>query len=276
MSSSIRILRVAQTESARRAEWLAALQDFPPESAKLLKHDGGAEVHRAHVAGRDTVIKSWRLGSPWEGFKVLFRQSRADRHWRGADWLIRHRIPTARMYTLATRRDADGIRLYLVMEALPGKTILQHLADPDLTVRQEHAVARSLGEQAAAFMYLRHYNRDPKPSNQIVTSVSDRTATVALIDCVGIKRNIWFDSDEPIPMLARMVIESSGVGLTPRRTLLMRGLRSYGDFFARTRGGNGARGFDRAARNQAWRDVAEFIELHGDPTPRVNPLAPSR
>src|SRR4029079_3031733 len=116
---------------------------------------------------------------------------------------------------------------WLIMEALPGKTILQHLADNDLTARQQHAVARALGQQAAALMHHKHYNRDPKPSNQIVTVLTDRAATVALIDCVGIKRNLWFDSDEPIPMLPRMLIEALGVGLRPRRTLVMRALRAY-------------------------------------------------
>lgn len=265
----IRIQRLAPAERPRREAWLAALTSFDPSRATRLKQDAGTAVHRAHLLGRDVVIKSWELEGPVSRLKSLVRQSRADRHWRGAGWLAAHGIPTAPVLVLAT---ADGPRRQiLVMEALPGKTVLQHLADRDLTPRQEHAVAEGLGRQIAALMARGRSNHDPKPSNQIVTDVSGETATVALIDCVAV-RPMWFDSEEPIPMLAKLLIEAIGCGVPPRRPLRMRALRAYWNALGHLKPAS-ATPFTRAARNHAWKEVATFIKNHGDPTPLVPPLA---
>jgi tRNA A-37 threonylcarbamoyl transferase component Bud32 len=262
-----RIQRLAPAEQPRREAWLAALTEFDPSGATRLKQDAGTAVYRARLMGRDVVVKSWQVRGPLSRLKALVRHSRADRHWRGAGWLTAQGIPTAPVLVLASA----GNRQILVMEALPGKTVLQHLADRDLMPRQEHAVAAALGRQIAALMARGRSNHDPKPSNQIVTGVSGEIATVALIDCVAVRPIVWFDSEEPIPMLAKLLIEAIGCGVPPRRALRMRALRAYWDALGHLRPAS-ATPFTRAARNHAWMEVAAFITNHGDPTPLVPPL----
>lgn len=149
------------------------------------------------------------------------------------------------------------------MEALPGKSILQHLADRDLTTRQEHAVAAAIGSDIA--LLARHVlqNRDHKPSNLILTNPAK--PAIAIIDCVAIRRGIRADR-----MLASLVIEPSGVGLRPRRALMMRVIREC----ARNAPDILEGGHRRWVR-ELWRRVAAIVQAHGDPTPRVNPLSDS-
>ncbi len=155
------------------------------------------------------------------------------------------------------------------MEALPGKSVLHHLADRDLTVRQQHTLAAELGRIVARLRarsdWRGHaHNRDHKPSNLIVTSLDP--PQVAIIDCVAIRRD-WFDSDQPFRMLADLLIEPLGVGHPPRRTLMMRALLAY------FRELDTAPMPDRAkALRHFWQEVTDTIRDHGDPTPRVNPL----
>ncbi len=259
--TTLRPIRTAPGEDGRA--WAAALSDPAWESnATLLKRDTTTTVHRATLRGREVVIKTWRL-SAGAKLKSLLASSRAHRHWRGAAWLAAHGFRTATCYALLRNPGTE----VLIMEALPGKSVLHHLADRDLTVRQQHALAAELGRVVARFRarsdWRGHaHNRDHKPSNLIATSLDP--PQVAIIDCVAIRHD-WFDSDQPFRMLADLLIEPLGVGHPPRRTLMMRALLAY------------FRELDTApdrakALRHFWQEVTDTIRAHGDPTPRVNPL----
>ncbi len=246
--------------------WAEALNTPDWESrAEILKRDDRVIVLRARFFGSEYVVKRWRL-SPGARVKSLFRASRAFRHWRGARWLARHGFRTAACYAIVRgMRDADPVEM-LAMESLPAKSVLHHLADDDLTVREEHALARALGRMLLRLNQEGRYNRDGKPSNLIVTRAGN-DPEIAIIDCAAINRlPIWEDPCEPQMSRARLLIEPTGVGLKVRRSLRMSVLRA-------ARNPDQAHHEWRLQRRADWERTATLIAGHADPTPRIDPLA---
>jgi tRNA A-37 threonylcarbamoyl transferase component Bud32 len=240
--------------------WASALAEGRwQRAARVLKRDGRTTVYRTRLLEREVVIKCWELGRKAR-LQAVFGATHGMRHWRGAARLRKAGIATAWTWALLRGKQGTGPVEILVMEALPGKTILQHLADRDLSVREEHALAAAVGAQIALMARHALHNRDHKPSNLIVTNPP--LAAVAVIDCVGIGRRFRLDR-----MLASLVIEPSGVGHRPRRTLMMRTVRACiadaPEIFA---------GGSRRWRKEVWRLVSRVVQNHGDPTPRVDPL----
>lgn len=261
----MRIERLAPGESADA--WAGALASLDPARAEVLKEDSGAAVYRAKLLGRDIILKRWELASLGSRLKGALRAGRADRHWRGAEWLTRVGIPTARCLALASEIRRPFPRAWLAMEAVTGKTLLDTIAS-DIPVRDQHAIARAVGSQIDAFRSHLRSNRDHKPSNLIVTG-DPAAPEIAVIDCVGLRRR-----PDPEGMLASLLIEPTGCGLRVRKTLIVRVLRSYVD--ALRVAANLSRDEARERRDLVWREVSERIRLHGDPRPRVNPLGSSR
>lgn len=246
-----RVVRCAPGEDA--AAWVRALRGFDPAPADTLKRDGDTAVYRATILGREVVLKWCGLRGPGDRLKALVGGSRADRHWRGARWLLDHGIRTGRpLVMLRERGRPPGV--WLILEYLPGKSVLQHLADGDLTPRQEHRIAAELGRIAGTIDRHGRYNRDPKPSNHIVLRAEGAEVQVGVIDCSAIRPR---RPGTLARMLAALVIEPLGCGCPPRRALMMRAVMACG----------------AAARDALWRQARAIVEAHGDPTPRVNPLA---
>jgi tRNA A-37 threonylcarbamoyl transferase component Bud32 len=244
----------------------------------VLKEDGAVGVYRAEMLGRAVVLKRWDLDSLPARFKTALHASRGHRHWRGAECLLGHGIPTATPYLLATRRGSGTNELWLVMEALRGRTLLGHLAASDLSVRQEHAMARAAGRMVAQVGLARLFNRDSKPSNLIVTGVETDAPEIAIIDCVAIRRAPSALPPGAWRMFASLVIEPMGCGVAPRRTIMMRALRGYFGEAMNQRHEMRSVGREdrRTALRLVWNAVSMMIQEHGDPQPRVNPLvAPS-
>jgi len=176
-------------------------------------------------------------------------------------------IPTAEPLALVTRTMEGGRpEGLLVLERLTGPTLLEVLAGGEMGVRQEHALAREAGRIVGRLALAGIVNRDAKPSNWIVTSADPQHPGLALIDTVGVRRG-----SNPLGMLASMYIEALGTGCPPRRTLIMRCLLSAG--------GLAWKPVDTAPRwraHGAWHMIAKFVNAHGDPRPRIDPLAPPR
>src|SRR5262245_16639222 len=140
--SSLRIVRAESPEAAR--QWAAALGHPGLERAATLKEAGGSWVRRGGVrlaeGEGEEGVEGRRVDGLAECIKGALRQTRGDRHWRGAAWLERHGFRTAHVLVLA-RGIVDGRRCeVLVMEALPGRSVLAHLAEGGLSARQEHAI----------------------------------------------------------------------------------------------------------------------------------------
>lgn len=244
----------------------------------MLKRDGGTSVYRAKLLEREVVLKSWEVRTIGDRLKAFARMSRADRHWRGAEWLLQHGLETADPFALVEERRRGGRRIWLVMAALRGKTVLQHLADGDLSVRQEHAVARELARIRQVMIAAGRFNRDFKPSNLIVTDARPGRIRIATIDCVAIRRIPRGDDQAALRMDASLFIEPLGVGRPPRAALACRFLVSVYEASLSPRGVPESIVENvRATKpwKSSWARARDFIVAHGDPTPRINPLAPA-
>ncbi|MCC6660033.1 MAG: hypothetical protein IT437_04015 [Phycisphaerales bacterium] len=246
-----KVVRIAKGESG--AAWAGEVAAGGWRGGEPLKVEGGVAVRAAIVCGAEVVVKSWRLRGATR-LKARLGLSRGARQWRGAHRVSRLGIRTARPIALIRGPDDE----VLVMERLAGPTLLDTMARGGGDVRDDHQLAATIGGQVAAFG--RWFNRDHKPSNLIV--LRDRgILSLAVIDTVAIRRA---PRDSAARMLASLVLEPTGCGRPPRLPLRMRALRAY----LAARGMTG-----RAARNALWRRVAAILQAHGDPTPRVDPLA---
>lgn len=264
MQRSLVIDRVAaQGESL--AEWSHALGSWlgREDQSQVLKRDQATLVVAATLLGRAVVVKRWTLRG-MSRLKSAMGAGRGVRHWNGAAWLARHTIPTARCLALA-HDSLDGTRRdWLVMERLAGQSVLEMLAGGATSPRRELAVARALGEQIRHMIAHGRFNRDHKPSNLIVLEASDATPHIAVIDCVAILPTARAGGAGAAMerMLASLVIEPLGVNIPPRRSLMLASLLA-------AVGQDGA----RASARTLWRAVAARVAAHGDPVPRINPLA---
>lgn len=246
----LRIDRLAEGQD--RHAWLEDLKRIDLGKAQILKIDDRTGVWKTPLAGREVVLKMWEYPTLPGRLKLIFRASRGCRQWRGAQWLIANGFPTAKPLALCTEYGPGGPREWLAIEHLEGRSILDHIADQDLSISQEHAVAKALAEQISDMVAKGRFNRDHKPSNLILTCWEGDKPRIAIIDTVAIRRCRRFDFAAMQRMLASLYIEPLGLGCSPRRTLCMRAL-------------------DAIQAWDWWPTLSGMIRNHGDPTPRINP-----
>lgn len=265
------------------AHWQGVVDRCRAGEATTLKVDGGTSV--LLLPGKngspDLIVKRWELRGFGPRVKSLLGMSRARRHWRGAAALTKAGVRTATCHTIWESTEQGGTVVeWLVMERLPGKTLLQHMADGTLSAKQEHDLARAVGKLIGSMGTL--YNRDGKPSNLIVAHSADGSPTIAVIDCVAVRRLKlpMLDADDAaIDMIANLLIEPIGCGVAPRRSLRLRSLKAIYSGGIKAYHEIGTPPSDhrtawRTFRNSVWLEVADHIAIHGDPTPKVNPLTP--
>lgn len=260
---SSRPIRVARGHDGRA--WAQALADPAwPDRARPLKTDAEASVVGLTMLGRPVVVKTWRLAQPRRRLQALLGRTPAMRHWHAAQLLIAAGLPTARCFAVIRGRDALGPCEWLVMERIPGRTLLAHLARTDWPVPAQHRLADAIGRQIACLAAAGLLNRDHKPSNIVLTSPANPPT---LIDCLGIRRTRR-TAHALTRMLAMLVIEPHGCGLHIRRSLRMRCLRAAIGLDAR---------LPRSLRHRTLRRwmtrIDRRIARHGDPRPAVDPLA---
>lgn len=255
--------------------WARALAEpgWMERSRALKEEPGSSWVRHATLSGREVVVKGRLLNTGSRWLKAALGYGHGDKHWRGAALLASKKIATARPLALAWGREG-GVRVeVLVLEYLAGPTLLDWLAAASLNsraeVRREHggaaAVADHLFEMVAAGLF----NRDHKPSNLIVLDAASTSPRIALIDCVGVRRQ----AVDAGPMLASLLIEPIGCGVAPRRALIMRFLTHYCRRTATLTPESGGTAEEvRADVRAHWRHVASLVAAHGDPRPRVDPL----
>lgn len=247
-----------------------------PEWAGLahpLKRDGRTAVFHGPVpvsgGTEQVVVKCLRLDSARVRLGALVGRTRLSRQWRGAERLARAGIETARPLVLARGVDAAGERVEaLILEWSAGTTLL-HAASQSVhatscggarcDVRGEHELADEAGRLVGRLVRAGIFNRDHKASNVIVRREDERPVLM-LIDPVGIRGR---RAGGETVMLAKLAIECMGVGMLPRRGLLMRAVIGCARELGR----------DRAWRRRTWRVVEYVIGGHGDPRPKDDPLA---
>ncbi|MEX2219160.1 MAG: hypothetical protein WD749_10430 [Phycisphaerales bacterium] len=246
--------------------WENALHSFDERTAATLKAAGGTAVLRGSLLGREVVLKRWDVAGAAARLKAIVGAGRADRHWRGAQWLLDHGFATARCWVVATEQRHPCPRRWLVMECLRGPSLLELMSAGGRGTRQDHALARALGRQIAHFDALARHNRDHKPSNLIITG-PDHDPAIAVIDCVGLR-----PGGDTARMMASLLIEPAGCGLVIRRTLAARVLRECCEALV-------AEEPSREERRRLERSLAASvlgrIRAHGDPRPRIDPLRPA-
>lgn len=270
--SNFRILRLGHSETA--PAWTEALAAFDAGSATVLKREGGSAVYRTRMVNRDVVVKVREMRGIKERIKLWADNTRGLRHWNGAEWLMSQGIATARPYVLAMEKRPEGMREWLVIRLLSGKTLLQHIADRDLSVTQEHELAREVAKQVAALTKAGRFNRDHKPSNVMVVPGPSGLAP-AIIDCVAIQPG----TDGTQRMLHALAVEPLGLGILPRRALCARVVHALVEAeHAGVEAPPEAMRLARwASRRGYWKLVVDSLHRHGDSRPRTDPLlAPSR
>ena len=239
---------------------------------QVLKAEGGNRVLAlpGEKGSAGLVVKRWELRTLGARVKSTLKRSRAWRHWKGADRLTKAGVRTAACYAIARSTANDGTALeWLVMDRVPGKTLLRHMAEGDLTVRQEHGLARAAGALVRSLSSKGYHNRDGKPSNLIVSWPAADQPTITVIDCVAIRQQSSFGG-EHLRALANLYIEPLGCKCAPRRTLIARALRAFGEPTSQLVGRGGTW---PAVRRELWSGISGVIKAHGDPVPKVDPLS---
>jgi hypothetical protein len=150
------------------------------------------------------------------------------------------------------------------MQHLPGESVLEHMAMPDLPASAQRHVAEAVARLACRLAHEGRVNRDAKPSNLIVTSLHQTGAHLAMIDCADLRRCPRDDEGAVVRMLASGAIEPMGVGFTSRRAIQIRAVRAAAETLDPQN--------PKALARRLWRQVAAAVRAHGDPTPKDNPL----
>jgi lipopolysaccharide kinase (Kdo/WaaP) family protein len=255
----------------------------PDRRPRLLKQrtDGQAAVwsvpldfgkRNTRVRSRCVVLKVERLDNGWALAKSMLRLTKAHRQWRGAKRLEHASIRAARGVAIVRGRGPTGPVEMLALEALPGRTLLECLADAAPGTGNEHRLARAIGRHIAALCLAGLVNRDSKPSNLLIEWKKNGQPSITVLDTVAITRQLFarkpFWIEEGLTRMARdLLLEPAGCNTPVRRTLAMRVLHAC---FDRLHSDQGS-GRWRTWRDRRWREVAALIEAHGDPTPRDNP-----
>lgn len=273
-------------------EWARALSQEPwADSATLLKEDRGVRVMAAELRGRPVVLKFYRYGGPLGRARARLGMAAGDRHWAGAALLAAEGIPCAPMLALLSRKDGGVREDCLVMGRVEGVSLLHCLDQArrgEMPLRRQHALADAVGLQVGCLLASGLHNRDHKPSNLIVSFDGD-SPTVAVADCQGVHRLSRDRSRHSIRTQASLALEAIGAGVLPRRAIIARTLRAVMAAYTARRFANmpveQALVLTKAEQDRvlgslprgmplkAWPRIAQRIRGHGDPTPRVDPLA---
>ncbi|MBU6413653.1 MAG: hypothetical protein KGS45_09270 [Planctomycetes bacterium] len=189
----------------------------------------------------------------------LVQRTPLHREIRGSEFLKRDGIATVTPLALYS---GQGVHC-LALRHVPGRTLLECIADSTLSASARLEIAQAVGTQLVQIGRAGICNRDHKPSNLIVDETVKGGPLITVIDPAGI-----FQS--PVPgcgmphMLASLFIEPTGCGVPPNKRDIVRVVRAV---FKR----------GKFAHWKSVRDLLgaarDIVMQHGDPTPAVNPLA---
>jgi len=225
-----------------------------------LKPGESRSVWRVTTSTEVVTIKC-RRQSLWGWLRFALGQSPLHREVKGAAVLAGAKIRTA--VPLALCR---GSRTQcLILRHVPGRTLLECMADANLTNAQRQRIAISVGRQLRQMGEQGVMNRDHKPSNLIVDDDIAGEPLVTVIDAAGVFQSPVRGWGMPA-MLASLVIEPTGCGVRLRGCDVVRVLREVIK--------NDGLGHWKHVRDLLGA-AKELVAAHGDPTPAVNPLAQS-
>ncbi len=235
---------------ARRAARL--IHNGHSENAVCLKRRSDGAVWRVRLEGRSLIVKGWAL-TPLRRVESFFRRSPAFRQAQGIRRLARATIDTSCM--LGIVRLSNPAFEYLVLDFIPGTSVLELLASGSLGPDRERALAHAVGRLIAQTLDAGVGLRDPKPSNLICRDEPNDPdhPALAVIDCAeaGSKNDACWQA-------RALLAECLGMGICPRRTVMLCCLRHIEP--------------DRTRRHALWRRVERSLAGATDLTPRNDPL----
>jgi hypothetical protein len=251
------------------------------------KRDAGQFTGLLTSPGSELIIKGLACEGAVARLRALVGRTRLHRQYRTTRRLAAQGLPVVPARALLSASVSGVPHVLLVMDRAQGPTLLDFLAriteSDHIRARAQHRVADAAGRLVARVVAKGLFNRDHKPSNIIVTDVGDdqTPASLGIIDAVDFRKvtpTLVFAA--PTRMLASMIIEPTGVGVRPRHALMRRALRAYLDeswHLASRSDADSDEAMDRTWEHQSarafWQSIGERVVRHGDPTPRVNPLA---
>ncbi len=246
---------------------------------RSLKQDVSGQVAVLDLDGAPAVLKRRPMASLFERLRAATGFSRYSRQWHGAQWLLANKLraprPLARGVLHHHEHHSGSPEEFLLLEYIPGRTVLQHLADGELPPRREHAIARAIADDLVRFFVVGRYNRDHKPSNLLVVEAQGAGSPpqIAILDSDSIRPSTVANLDSAERMLAALVIEAIGCRCEPRRTLKARVIHEFVSRFERLAGLTSQPEMSHHERRaRIWRRVARRVASHGDTTPAVDPL----
>jgi hypothetical protein len=272
----LRVVRYARWGGYSPRQWAVAFvrTDWHEQGRCLKSSDRPAAVWRAELTPQkrpiDCIIKVESCTGLVDVARLALGATRFHRQWAGAETLHEAGVLTGRPKALLVGGRGADRRVCLVLDALPGRTVLEHLADPDRPVSLERALCASVALQLARMRNAGVRNRDHKPSNLIAVPIEGGPGLVCgVIDTMGIQKGRVGDAALRW-MLASLMIEPIGVGATPRVALRMRMLRALHDTLRPNKRRKRARW--GAWRNETWKGVDALVVAHDEPTPTDDPL----
>ncbi len=256
-----------------------------------IKRDGPDLV----LASDSLVIKVRVPVGIIDRLRTRFGRGRLARQAAGAATLESLRVLTAQVLGHGTGQLGGSACELLVMQRVPGVSLLAIMQDPCTPIEKEHAVADALGRQIAQMTMAGWFNRDHKPSNLIMQLSDDDAlilATIAIIDTVDIlpikPRHKFLAA--AVRMLASLVLEPTGCNCPPRRTLSRRVLLAMHQEFWTLQGASAATtdepsiAADADTLDPEWESqssravwkmtrerIAAHLQKHGTATPKVSP-----
>lgn len=286
--TDLRVVRYAESWGYAAGEWaraIASAGDVRPLKQRTTD-DGEAWVSvcraelplgatRARTEPRAVVIKIERLSSVRKRVQALFRKTKAHRQWRGALIAQHAGVRAAQALAVLHGRDAAGRHVeLLVLEAIPGKTLLEHMDEvarsvSPLSVREQHRLAEAVGRFYVNAI-IAAANGDPKPSNVIVLNDAaehdDVLSRFAFVDTTDVQAT----KGSPDWSLAMVQIESLGCRCPVRIGLRMRALRAFAA--ERKASAHDTRPL-RTHMRGLIQTLTEIVGREHDHTPKDDPLA---
>jgi serine/threonine protein kinase len=277
------VLRCAREFRFGRDRWAQILADLDLDAAECLSDKPWGTVWRVTAAlptgETELVMKVHALRSPRDRVRSSLHLSRLRRQWRGAARLSRAGFRVAKCRALL-RAERDGQRFdVLVMDATPGRTLLDVMASGELTPADARTLAVEVGRLVARLSNERLHSKDLKPSNLLVgpPAVPGHPPSITILDSDAV-------GQPPAHPLLPLLLEPTGLGLLPRRTVLWRAVKTWAwhEWLnnADETGGEIRVPLEDSPRpirveiaRRAWRDLGALIRAHGDARPVHNPIA---
>jgi len=303
--SNLRLVRYAPGWGHTPADFARALAAATPVPLKSTTHPVTGEKYvsvcratlsiappskRAKEQGRATesasvVVKINPLPTLGKRLRSLLKGTKHHRQWRGYERLYRAGVLAAKPLALLRATTPEGEAEVLLLEHVEGQTLLEILATRATGTPLPKRLRAVLSAAIVAHESHRLWNRDPKPSNVVLTQPPGKPLACAFIDTVGIERRSPRHAAEDHGFLRQflklLLLETRGSGISAPPKFAAK-LATFVIFESDNPGWKRKPGFDLTkARKKAKRQASKLVrqieqEIAGrDPTPVDSPLPPT-